>query len=53
MKKRDLDYYRRRLADEQGAIARAAGPEAATPHRALAEHYAILLDRADEEEEEE
>ncbi len=51
MKKRDLDYYRRRLADEQGALRRAASAEAARPHRALAEHYQIMIDGAEEEEE--
>ena len=52
MKKRDRDYYRRRLADEQGAFERAASAKAATPHRAMANHYSMILETADEEEEE-
>ena len=52
MKQRDRDYYRRRLADEQGALERAASAEAATPHRAMADHYSIILEAAEEEEEE-
>lgn len=39
----DLDYYRRRIVDEEIAAERATHPLAAECHRRLAEEYASLI----------
>lgn len=39
----NLNYFLRRMCDEQEAAAEAACPEAAAAHAALAERYRIVL----------
>ena len=41
----ELQYYSRRAAEELLAAARAEKPEAQQRHRALAERYAIIVQR--------
>jgi hypothetical protein len=43
MDKSDLEYYRRRIAAEEIAAARATHPLAAESHRRLAAEYASLI----------
>ena len=47
-----LQYYSRRAAEELQAAARAHSTEAQIRHRALAEHYAVIVQEAANQPEE-